>query len=74
MGWRGAGIGHLVVVVLRGAAGVEAQVEAACSWDVYRLFELIVVSHRVDRLHRLPSSPWGRDLQACQEAWLLPLI
>ena len=60
---------YLVVVILRGAAGVKAKVEAAGTWYVDHLLELVVVSHRVDRLHRLARGPGGRNLQASQEAF-----
>ena len=65
---------YLVVVVLRGAPGVEPQVQAPRPGDVHRLLELVVVPDRVHRLHRLPSGPRGRDLEAGQEPRLFPLI
>ena len=55
---------HLVVVVLGGAARVELQVEVLGSREGDGLFELVVVSDRVDCLHEAAGGPGGRDLNA----------
>lgn len=65
---------YLVIIILGGAARIKAKVQAAGSWDVYRLLELVIIPYRVHCLYCLPSSPWGRDLQSSQETWLLTFV
>lgn len=65
LGGRGGVSGidyHLVIVVLRGAARVELQVEVLGSGEGDSFFELVVVSYGVDCLHETAGGPGGRDL------------
>ena len=61
---------HLIIVILRSAARVEAEVEAASARNVHSLLKLVVVAHWVDCLHRLASRPGSRDLEAGEETLL----
>ena len=59
---------HLVVVVLRGAARVELEVEVSGSREGHRLLELVVVPDGVDGLHQPTQGPGGGDLDGGQLA------
>lgn len=65
---------NLVVVILGGAARVKTEVETASTRYVHRVFKFVVIPHWMNSFHCFPSSPWGRDLQAGQKAWLLSLF
>ena len=55
---------NLVVVVLRGAAQIELEVEVPGAGEADGLFEFVVVPDRVDGLHHSAGSPRSRDLDS----------